>query len=123
MKSLCMIPFKGLALLFVVALAAGANSGGVGGGECESQSDCPTGLECNTEKGVCECSTDDQCITAFGDDYQCNTFKLCQPRPPCLGNKDCAEDEICNANDPSGGRCIPTNELRLNCSLRFQLLL
>ena len=122
MKSLCMIPLKGLALLFVVALMTGcANSGGVGGGECESQSDCPTGLECNTEKGVCECSTDDQCITAFGDDYQCNTFKLCQPRPPCLGNKDCAEDEICNANDPSGGRCIPATSCgsTVHCDFNF----
>lgn len=108
MKRFSSASLMALSFLFAaLMLTACTNNSGIGGGECESQSDCPTGLECNTSKGVCECATDDQCVTAFGDDYQCNTFKLCQPRPPCLGNKDCAEDEICNANDPSGGRCIP----------------
>ena len=35
------------------------------------------------------------------------TTSGCQPRPPCLGNQDCDEGEICNSADATGRNVHP----------------
>lgn len=93
---------------FVVALAVGATacqSEDTSEG-CQKDSECDAGFFCDQANGACRCRTDDSC----GAGFYCNTFGACQPRPPCLGNQDCETGFICNGADPSGGKCIASNE-------------
>ncbi len=90
----------GLAMLLVACGSEGDKQG------CDADGDCPAGFVCQEDSGLCRCQTDDAC----GDGRYCNAFGACQPRPACLGNQDCAEGEICNSNDPSGGACIPATQ-------------
>ena len=92
------------ALLVSVFAACSPDESNVG---CSSDDDCTRGLYCDTEINKCLCNTDDACVLAKGEGYQCNNFGICQPRPPCLGNQDCVEGEICNSADASGGICVP----------------
>jgi len=72
--------------------------------DCYEDTDCSTGQFC--ESNTCLCKTNDAC----GEGRYCNTWGVCQPRPPCLGNHDCPDGEICNSADASGGKCIPASQ-------------
>ncbi|MEE2962511.1 MAG: hypothetical protein VYA34_17390 [Myxococcota bacterium] len=97
----------GLWVLLSLTLACTQDSTS-GGNGCESDDDCPASLTCNARTYACSCATDDACSDAYGEGFECNDFQLCQPRPPCVGNSDCGEGEICNSSDSSGGECIPS---------------
>ena len=83
--------------------------------QCTSDSQCSTGLIC--EANSCICRTDDAC----GNGQYCNAWGACQNRPPCLGNQDCGEFEICNSADPTGGKCIPSSQCgsSVHCDINY----
>lgn len=75
---------------------------------------------CNTEldpaeceyTGSCESSEDDAICQAYADEqgaefpWICNESSgECEPKPPCEGDGDCADDEICIINDNERNTC------------------
>ena len=103
MKNLSILAFLLVGMLALI----GCQATGSGVEGCATDTECPAGQICDTATASCKCTTDDACELALGAGYECNDFGACQPRPPCLGNQDCAEDEICNSADATGGICIP----------------
>ncbi|MBT6435519.1 MAG: hypothetical protein HOK28_20660 [Deltaproteobacteria bacterium] len=106
MKNLSILTFALVGFFALVGCkATGASIDG-----CSDDSECPAGQACDIPTATCKCTTDDACELALGAGYECNDFGSCQPRPPCLGNQDCAEGEICNSADATGGICIPAGD-------------
>jgi len=59
---------------------------------CGSDSNCPPGFRCDTQTGLCICTTDEVC----GPDEYCHPDGRCQKRMSCDNNLDCPEDTFCN---------------------------
>jgi len=86
----------------ILALALSACSTPVDPNSCTTDNDCKApGTRCNIELKQCICSTDEAC----DESEYCNRAGVCQEKPGCTRNIDCAsvEDSYC---DLLSGQCI-----------------